>query len=718
MLVPALVVSLLASLDPDTLGQDDVSAACRTLQSAIITQHHAKRYWDPVQMPPGESVRQHRGGYTALACLALLTSGADPQSVPLRGALMYLADIDMIGTYAVSFRAQVWALLPDRYLPNLQADVAQLTESFHHAQGGWDYLCQPVDHIPRVSPSTRHVAILALHAAAERGVAFPHSILHSVEAATLHAQLEDGGWGYHMDDPSTGSMTSAGVFTLVLIDDLLKNTRQTTRRLRARQEAIDRGLAWLDERFYPIPCPGGGRSAKFPMYWLYSLERVALATGCRTLAARDWLRDASAAAINRLCTHDSKGNWKIRSGKGHGQLRQRCFALMLLHRARLPLAAGELCLDGSPRPTMSARLVGDLRREHEQTCTWQRITMSDEIDAWLESPMLIMSGRRVPAELRAPRGSPAPLTSPMQEYLRRGGLLVVMSKGGDMAHAVRTLGTQAAPHATWRPLDRTHPVHHLLDTPRGPRPRMEALSTATRDLIVMIHGNGESMLANLWAIATERSPFPPRISEPPTPNPDPIEPLATLAWRIDATDPEPGAPDALDQWCRAEQVPLHTVRIDDINAVPSDAAVVLPWTAPHSEQGWHDARSLLDTGHVVLIACSGASQSQLEELTKNAAAIGVALGTARGTPLMTGHALMQGRVLNTRGWRAGTRQDGGGGELDLLIGHTPQGGTLVIAPSDVIHALLNRPQWGIRGLDTQTARNLMWNIAAMARGGT
>ncbi|HJO16455.1 MAG TPA: hypothetical protein QF800_06155 [Phycisphaerales bacterium] len=44
MLVPALVVSLLASLDPDTLGQDDVSAACRTLQSAIITQHHAKRY--------------------------------------------------------------------------------------------------------------------------------------------------------------------------------------------------------------------------------------------------------------------------------------------------------------------------------------------------------------------------------------------------------------------------------------------------------------------------------------------------------------------------------------------------------------------------------------------------------------------------------------------------------------------------------------------------
>ena len=435
------------------------------ISEAILETHHPKRHWDPRKMPAGESTRQHLGGYTALATLALLTAGHDAQSSPLREAIEYLKTIEPDGTYAVAFRTQVWAMLPDRFLPQLQHDVDRLMESFHWEQGGWDYLCRPVKHIPRVSPSTRHVAILALHAASKRGIEVPTNLLKRVEAATIASQQDCGGWSYLAGETPTGSMTAAGVFSLVLVDDLLNPHRKRSHRARDRNDALQQGLNWLDDRFEASPCPGLGRCEKYPMYWLYSLERMALATGTRRLAGRDWLRDATAVTLDRLCKKDGSGRWITKKGRSLAQLRKRSFALMFLHRGRLPLAAAHLRLGpNSNGATAAANLVASLLEHHETETSWQWVDLEDPLNAWLESPMLIVSGAQAPdfirlnkrdiaARLRDPSAAPPPHIAELNKianYLRRGGLLVAITSGSGFTQAIKQIGSLAAPNATWR----------------------------------------------------------------------------------------------------------------------------------------------------------------------------------------------------------------------------------------------------------------------------
>ena len=706
-----IAVCLGAPIDPASIAAADVRSAIDAISEAIIDAYHPTRHWDPVQMPGGESTRQHLGGYTALATLALLTAGHDAQSSPLREAIAWLESVEPDGTYAVAFRAQVWASLPDRFLPQLQHDVDRLVESFHWEQGGWDYLCRPVERIPRVSPSTRHVAVLALHAAADRGIRVPPKLLARVESATIESQHKDGGWSYHIGDSPTGSMTAAGVFSLVLVQDLLdKSSRTRTKSI--RETAIENGRLWLDERFTADPCPGLGRCAKFPQYWLYSLERVALATGWRTLAGRDWLRDALSTTLGRLCRRDTHGQWHVSGGKSVSQLRQRCFALMLLHRGLAPLACAQLTLPGQSIEHDSAALLVDrLQRTLEHETSWQQISMSDSVDVWLESPMVLIQGAREPSFVRdrrrditaALRGEAAtPNIEEVQlfsEYLKRGGLLVAVARSSGFGSAMKQIGSLASPHATWRRLTRKDPALSLLDSPRT-LPRIDALSAGGRDLMLLISGRPDGVLPNIWAMATERHPFPPRMNMSPIAKATAVTgtPCPIVFAAGENAGFEPGAATAFSQWC--EQSGKHARCLNTSLVEASDHHGLVTACAGDSETDWAAIETLLSRGRTVLLT---GPPSAVAAHQRRAALAGIVLSPTHRASWTSG--------LDVS-WRPFSRQHGlARPGLDLLAGQYPRGGTLVLAPSDLLQALLGRPCWGVHGCDTATARSLIWRLA-------
>jgi hypothetical protein len=517
-------------------------------------------------------------------------------------------------------------------------------------------------------------------------------------------------------------MTAAGVFSLVLVDELLNPNNARGRRSRPRDEALQRGLAWLDDRFEASPCPGLGRCEKFPMYWLYSLERMALATGCRRLAGRDWLRDATAVTLDRLCMQDRSGRWTVKKGRSLAHLRKRCFALMFLHRGRTPLACAHLRLNaGEAGGGAAADLVANLLEQYEQQTCWQWVDLKDPVQAWLEAPMLIVRGagepdfvrahrREIAASLRDPESVPPPAISEVEhiaDYLQRGGLLVAITSGSGFTRAIKQIGALAAPHATWGRLSRAHPVASLLKPPRR-LPRLEALSTPTRTLIVLISGPSEHVLPNLWAIATERHAFPPRLEMSRTLRSASVSgPQRRVVFAAALHDGvEHGAAEAFSAWCR------HTgrnVQVDMASADKLDGDGLLVMQAATHQPEWDRVQRGLSEGRVVLIT---GQPDIIARVHADAAGAGLTLTSARAAPWITAAGVPGGRDLSTPGWRHGSRQRGlAGAGIDLIAASHPGGGTLILAPSDLCHALLDRPYWGIHGYDAETARHLLWNLA-------
>ena len=161
---------------------------------------------------------------------------------------------------------------------------------------------------------------------------------------------------------------------------------------------------------------------------------------------------------------------------------------MLLHRGLAPLACAQLTLPGQSIEHDSAALLVDrLRRTLEHETSWQKISMSDSVDVWLESPMVLIQGAREPSFVRdrrrditaALRGEAAPPNIEevqlFSEYLKRGGLLVAVARSSGFGSAMKQIGSLASPHATWRRLTRKDPALSLLDSPRT-LPRIDALS--------------------------------------------------------------------------------------------------------------------------------------------------------------------------------------------------------------------------------------------------
>lgn len=514
------------TITAETLREEHVHATIGAIVEELYDRRHPERFWEPTQ-GRGDGSQFQVGGYTALVTLALLYAGESYQNPVLSEVIDHLKEVELEGTYAVAVRAAVWAMLPPRFQEQLEQDKAWLTEGFSPDAGGWAYYKNPTTTVR--DNSLRQFGALGWWEASKRGLRVPREYWEALERGFLQMQHADGGWGYRPHTPhSTGSMTSAGLSALFIIQDFLHARKSLdldrTERL-PHELAIERGLAWIDEHFTVLENPG--RDQYF-YYYLYGMERVALASGYKYFGGKDWYREGAAELIRRFCDWNPDTGTMTMYEAEYGDNRRRdfrtdelAFGLMFLTRGDgLPvmnkLRDDDVAWNNRPRDVANLTFwLAELTASH---LFWQIIDVDAPAEEWLDAPLVYFASHRAIPWVRninidvsryvqqwrahqrqravggpPPRGdTPAlpdvPQLRRIREYLNRGGLMLAIQEGSGRAFAdsIETLGRLLYPQYDWRTLDAEHWAYTLHQPVRGTRPRGRVLSNGVRDLIILI----------------------------------------------------------------------------------------------------------------------------------------------------------------------------------------------------------------------------------------
>jgi len=507
---PAVLVS------PDQLTDREIQWAIQSLKSGLYDLQGPKGTWER-QYPQGSlsHLNSHEGGQTTLAVLALLDAGESYQEERLVPALDFLATGKSDYTYVRSLRAHVWAMLPQRFMKVLNAERTWLLGAYGYNSGSWNYTSIQMDS--GYDNSLTQYGVLGLWEAAKRGIPVPTKLWKRVEDHYLRTQLLDGGWNYRPQwSKARGSMTAAGLTCLFITQDFLHSADylDISRNERPEEQAIRKGLQWLDENFTTDHHPGGpGKTSEYYFYYyLYGIERVGLASGYRRFADRDWFRSGAGAIIERLCdpvfdsAHELIG-YKVKplfASTGDTEVRvvQLSFALMFLSHGRRPIVVSklrddELAWNNRPRDAANlARWVGD---EVEERRYWQILDIHRPMEEWFDGPMVYFATQeplkyvdeyRKAIERRNAGSGNRKDASPTQfeqirRYLELGGLMITNADGHRKAttDSVQELALTMFPNFTWRQLPEDHWAY-TLSSPVANRPVLYGLTNGVRDLMI------------------------------------------------------------------------------------------------------------------------------------------------------------------------------------------------------------------------------------------
>jgi len=188
--------------------------------------------------------------------------------------------------------------------------------------------------------SNTQFATLALWVARRYGVPVEDA-LKRVATRFRNSQHSDGGWGYFdpsmrvrgMVGRSTASMTCAGLLALAVADGEASEKKQERKpgakppRDIGKDSQVRKGLLALSTTIGRRPSDGpvGGRT----YYFLWSLERVAVALDLKTIGKQDWYDWGAAILLNN---QQDDGSWQGSYGDCGADT---CFALLFLKRANL-----------------------------------------------------------------------------------------------------------------------------------------------------------------------------------------------------------------------------------------------------------------------------------------------------------------------------------------------------------------------------------------------
>ncbi len=191
--------------------------------------------------------------------------------------------------------------------------------------------------------SNTQFAILGLWVARRHGLPTERA-LALVDRRFRTSQGKDGGWGYNAGGGSSPAMTCAGLLGLAvyhgvsLDPDLQKDGKvkpaDPNKDVNIKAAVLALGTCIgqpLGGRFDAARMPklGGGHGHGRGYYFLWSLERVAVALNLDTIGNKDWYTWGSEII---LANQNADGGWAGEYGQGGVDT---CFALLFLKRANL-----------------------------------------------------------------------------------------------------------------------------------------------------------------------------------------------------------------------------------------------------------------------------------------------------------------------------------------------------------------------------------------------
>jgi hypothetical protein len=353
------------------------------------------------------------GGVSALCTLALLNAGVDPADPSMQKALAYLRKIKPEMTYVNSLQTMVFCRAEpekDRLL------IARNVKWFEGTQidegpkkGAWSYPHGPGDN------SNAQFALLALHEAERVGVRAKDQTWRLARNYWQDCQNADGSWGYYKPLAGTGSMSCAGITSLVIAEDRIQPPDAKVVRGEIKccatgenaeeNDRIDRALDWLGRNFSVTDNPGYMQN--FVLYYLYGLERAGRLTARRFIGEHDWYREGADFLVRRQ--DKLSGFWV---GNGHAEndpLIGTSFALLFLSKGRWPVLLSKVKHVPENDWNQHRHDVNNLTRFVEsrwkKDMTWQVTDLSmASVDDLLQSPVLYSA--RLWAHLLGPCSRP------------------------------------------------------------------------------------------------------------------------------------------------------------------------------------------------------------------------------------------------------------------------------------------------------------------------
>jgi len=710
-----LVGCLLPVRDATALEDAEVRRAIHRMQQFLLEEQEDNGAWTQ----SFDDTSRHRGGETALVTLALLKSGIHGQDPRIQQALAHLRQIEMRSTYAIALRAHVWAALPEEYRPDLRQDASWLADGHRQGRFGYTQQAHRFDH------SCTQYGVLGLWEAAKRDLSPASGFWQEATTHFVNVQNEDGGWGYQPGRRSHGSMTTAGLTVLYIgLQQLERSQSQPSARL---QQAIDDGLAWLKNRFKPDANPNGGR---YYHYYLYGIERIALASGVRFLNGHDWFESGAEHLLSQL-RHD---------GSIGGDYVDTAFSLLFLARGRVPVWINKLTLPNhawNRRPNDLHFLTRYLSQHREQELNWQRAPIGTEPRQWLTAPVLYLSSDG-PLELSEGR------RQHLKRYLDLGGLLVANPEGpkGGSAGSIRRLARQLYPDRAFEAAGPNHPLTDaIVDAPEGRHVR--TLNNGARDLILLlprdwgIHFQRDrkaqrkrrdlwDVAVNLFGLATERGRIGGRL-EHPLPARDQQrdaegELVLARARHQGDWNPEPAASEPLQDFLfnRAGlALNVQTVPLAEIDQAQAPLVHLAGTGSIHLTDQQLEAiqRYTADGGTLLVETVGGRGGFALDierQLTEHTDRAAERLG--RNAPLLTGEAhraAFDCRALPYRPWTVA--QTGARGRPRLTAMKRDGRPAILFSAEDLSLGWLGVPRWGVNGYQPEAARKLMTNLLLQAR---
>ena len=214
-------------------------------------------------------------GLSSLCTLALLNSGVPAEDPVIQEALDYLREFQPEETYSVALQTLAFCHLGAASdLPRIRRNVKwlishqQLGDPVSQRGGSWNYGRQRGGG----DPSNTQFALLALSAATDLGIDVDSGVFQR-SLAYWQVRQSGGGWSYGNSPRLSGSMTCAGIASVVIANQCLDSTGELSidccGSSLEQNVVVEEGLEWLGKNFTLQVNPGGDSLTFF--YYLYAL---------------------------------------------------------------------------------------------------------------------------------------------------------------------------------------------------------------------------------------------------------------------------------------------------------------------------------------------------------------------------------------------------------------------------------------------------------------
>ncbi|HET6423237.1 MAG TPA: DUF4159 domain-containing protein [Planctomycetaceae bacterium] len=482
------VLCVLSLSGPATAAELNAEMVLRSIergQNLLKTQQWPDGSWH------SEVQKDHVIGITSLAVMALINSGMTVRDTPVRKGLEFLRRVpsgEPRQTYDASLMIMALVAARDPAKTDL-ARIARLADYLEEIQtkngnsvGAWSY---GDVGLGGGDPSNTQFAVLALREATDAGIIVRPVVWERAREYWEALQSPDGGWGYGGHGNSTGSMTVAGISSLAIIQQMLRNDEGVAAdgtppccRPEDPYPALERGIRWLGDHFAVGYNPN---NSAWLLYYLYGVERAGRLSGRRFFGDHDWYRQGAAFLLaNQLPRSGSwRGIGQYESGEGDKSVVGTSLSLLFLSKGLAPVMMSKM-KHGPRDPARPMEVVGqdwnthprDVRNLMEHISglpRWPSLLTSQEVDVLKASEA---GGGGVDALLQAPilflTGSQALALSPkeialLKDYLAQGGFIFACPtcQAPAFEESFRQLLTQILPPGDQelRLLPEDHPVY-------------------------------------------------------------------------------------------------------------------------------------------------------------------------------------------------------------------------------------------------------------------